>query len=451
MKKSILLVVLLVILSLVPVSVYAQSTTTSLPNVVVSLLNQNPSPAKAGDSVTLRFKFENYGGIAVDNLAVELIPDFPFIVSGSNIGKTISHLSAYQSGNDYVPLEFNVQINKDAIQGQKTLKLKYKYDNNDWITTEFNIDISSQQFAQIIYVDKSKLEPGKETEMNFTIINLGNAPLQNMIFSWNEAKGTILPVYSSDTKYVKYLGAGESVVLSYKVIADINANPGLYQLDLTLKSESTLDATQTTTTTKAGVFVGGETNFDVAFSESSAGQTSLSVSNIGSNPAQSVSVTIPSQSAYRISGTNSAIIGNLDKGDYTLVSFQIAAANSATNATFGNTLSGQTNAGPRAAANSNLTPEQMASFRSRLNNTDSNGLKVIIDYTDTTGQRRSFNKTVQIQFRSATSLTNGVGGYGAAQTTSTSFIGSTTFYYILAGVVLLVGFYIYRKTMKNKK
>ena len=421
------------------------------PIIKVTLLNQDPTPARAGDTVELRLRIENTGGGTVQNLELEIQQDYPFAVIDGPALQKIGTLYAYQTGKNYINTQYRLRIDKDAVKGKHELKVKYRYDGGEWITSTFNIDVTSKEFAQIIYVDKAKIEPGKETEMKFTITNIGNAPLQNMVFSWSEANGVVLPVYSDDTKYIKYLDVGDSAELKYTVVADVNAQPGLYQLDLNLKYESLTNTTSTVIKTKAGIFVGGETDFDVAFSESSAGQTSLSVSNIGSNPAQSVSVTIPSQSAYRISGTNSAIIGNLDKGDYTLVSFQIAAANSATNATFGNTLSGQTNAGPRAAANSNLTPEQMASFRSRLNNTDSNGLKVIIDYTDTTGQRRSFNKTVQIQFRSATSLTNGVGGYGAAQTTSTSFIGSTTFYYILAGVVLLVGFYIYRKTMKNKK
>ena len=71
------------------------------------------------------------------------------------------------------------------------------------------------------------------------------------------------------------------------------------------------------------MYVGGETDFDVAFSGSANGQTSFSVSNIGSVGASSVTVNIPKQLGWRVSGSDSAIIGNLDKGDYTIASFNL--------------------------------------------------------------------------------------------------------------------------------
>jgi DNA polymerase III epsilon subunit-like protein len=91
-------------------------------------------------------------------------------------------------------------------------------------------------------------------------------------------------------------GHDEVVKLLLDKGADVNAKPGLYQLNLNLKTESLIgNASSSVISTKAGMFIGGETDFDVAFSESSAGQTSLSVANTGNNPAQSVSVKIPQQ------------------------------------------------------------------------------------------------------------------------------------------------------------
>lgn len=425
MKKMILVLVCMFVLSAVFVC-GAQSGSAS---IKVTLLNQDPDPASAGNTVTLHFKVENMGGGSVDNLDLELIQDYPFTVINGNALKSLGSLGAYQSGNNYLNFEYTVRIDKDVVEGVKTLRVRYQYSNGVWTTESFSVNIASKQFAQIIYIDKAKLEPGKETDMNFTIVNVGNAALQNMLFSWEEPKGVILPVYSSDTKYIKYLDVGGSVDLSYKVMADVNADPGLYQLTLTLSSESLTGSTTSTVTTKAGVFVGGETNFDVAFSESSAGQTSLSVANTGNNPAQSVSVVIPQQQSFRVSGSNSAIIGNLDKGDYTIVSFQIVSSVSNFSGQ-GGQLSGQR---VRQNFNSSVVRQNMSN--------QENNLRVLIEYTDTTGERRSVEKMVNIQFRSSTSSTGqgttSTSGFGRA--TQKSFVGSTAFWVliIVAAVIFI--------------
>lgn len=73
MRKTITLMVFMVcmiILSLV--SVYGATSDSAI--IELSLLNQDPNPARAGDTVSLRFKLENTGGQAVTNMDVELNP-----------------------------------------------------------------------------------------------------------------------------------------------------------------------------------------------------------------------------------------------------------------------------------------------------------------------------------------------------------------------------------------
>jgi hypothetical protein len=188
--------------------------------------------------------------------------------------------------------------------------------------------------------------------------------------------------------------------------------------------------------TKAGIFVGGETDFDVTFSESSEGVTSLSVANVGNNPAYSVTVRIPEQSNYRVSGSTSTIVGNLDKGDYTIVSFQISQSSSAA---------------PSGMDFSQMTAKERAAMREAASQAmgSGNNLEVNIEYTDTTGIRHIIEKSVPIQFREAGSSTmthtTGFGRqYGASSPYTTYMM-----YGVLAVLVvaLLVGF---RKREKIK-
>ncbi len=418
--------------------------------VIVSFVNQIPDPGRAGELMEIRLRVENKGGQEVNDYQMELVPKYPFLaLAGEQYVQTIDKLSAYQQGDNAVILKYKVMIDKNAVNGANAIGIRQGKKGStslSSVTQSFNVDIRGVQFAQIIYVDKAILQPGKETKLNFTVTNIGNAPLQDLIFSWREPNGAILPVYSDDTKYVKHLDAGESAQLQYSVVADVNTAPGLYKLDLSLKFD-TGNGTATQINTVAGVLIGGETDFDVSFSESSAGQTTLSVANTGNTPATSVTVSIPPQDNFRVTGSASSIIGNLDKGDYTVVSFQIVSASS-----FGNFTRGTNQRNGNTASGQQAPPTQNSQATSQ--NGARNNLLVRIDYTDTTGARRSIEKSVPIQFRTAstTGTTSTTGGFARAGANK-SFWKSTTFYVLIALVVIVgigVWYFKYHKNRTKK-
>ena len=220
-------------------------------------------------------------------------------------------------------------VDKNAIDGKHELKFRYSENGGvSWIIKSYTIDVTSKEFAQIIHVDKSQINPGEETPIIFTINNIGKAPLTNMVFTWGEKDNVILPINTDNTRYIPYLGVGESIDLKYTVIADPGATRGLYNLDLTLTFDSKNESgtVNDEIKTKAGVLVGGSTDFDVAFAESNAGKTSFTIANIGENDASSVTITIPEQEDFTVRGGESVIIGNLNKGDFTLATFQVVPA-----------------------------------------------------------------------------------------------------------------------------
>jgi len=395
---------------------YAATASLSSANLNVSLVSQSPDPAKAGEMVELKFMVENTGGQPTNNLKFELLTQYPFVeIPGEEYTKTVTALQAYQVGADAVPVKYKVRIDKDAIKGTNEIKLKISEEGSDIsVIDDFSIYVTGSENAQTIYLDKSLLSPGEETPIKFTITNAGSSPLQNLVFSWSEANSYILPVYSDNTKYIKYIDVGKSADLDYTVVADVNADPGLYKLDLTLTYENDQGVSQQMTM-KTGIFIGGETDFDVTFSESSAGQTSLSVANTGNNPAFSVTVRVPSQQNYAVTGSTSSIIGNLDKGDYTIVSFQISQAGAL--------------AGIRMNRTAGQTPAP----------SQDNNLKVTIDYTDTTGKRHTLEKSVPIQFRTTDSTTQtAYGTFNSSRQQSSALMSYLPYIIVVAAIAGVV-------------
>ncbi len=409
--------------------------------VTASLVNQIPDPAVAGNTVELSIAIENYGGQAAEGYDVEIVPKYPIeTLPGETYIKNTGLLQGFQVDNEQKIIKFKVRTDKDATAGTYDFDiLIYKPGEKDYAVTKktLSYDLTARESAEIIHIDKVELIPGQQTPIEFTITNVGSAPLKELSFSWSNEDDAVLPVGSADKKYVKYLGVGEKVTLTYDVMADTNADTGLYKLDLLLSYEDPVTNTYTDITDHAGVYVGGGTDFDVAFSESTNGDTSFSVANVGSNPAYSVSVRIPKQDGWRVSGPDSAIIGNLDKGDYTVATFalQQAMARQQTQATTGNAQAQRTfQRNATQAGQAGMIP---------------NTVTVEVDYTDTMGNRLTVKKDVSVSGSTNMNVTGAFRNGTRMTTQQTGFFSQYKWYII--GMFALFVLYIAHKKYKERK
>jgi hypothetical protein len=265
---------------------------------------------------------------------------------------------------------------------------------------------------------------------------MGNSPLRDLTFYWENTDNVVLPVGSDNTKYIKYIEIGNNSNLEYQVIADTNAQPGLYKLNLHLSYQDSLSNQTKTINTIAGIYVGGGTDFDVAFSDNSNGQMSFSVANIGSNPANSVSVMIPDQNSWSVSGSNSVIIGNLNKGDYTVASFKLQSAIS--------NFTSQNRAGRNNSSNA-----QGRSFQ-RSTNSSPDTLLMQIAYTDTMGVRTIVEKQVNLGSQNSASAAGQAALQGRRGATQPASVFPTYILYILGIALVFVGVVVQRKYKSQK-
>jgi len=407
-------------------------------SVQIDLTNQNPDSARPGEPVELTLSVQNIGNKDLKDITVTITPKYPFgQVSGEALQKSISYLNARQEDNDAGVLKFKLITDANVPEGTYDIDItttaKESGSSNTITTTKtIGVEVRGKEYAQIVTINKASIDVGKEESLEFLVTNTGNSPLKNMVISWKDSKGVILPVYSDNTKYVKYLEPNQSVTVAYSVMADINANPGLYTLDVNLNFEDYESENKTIQTT-AGLFVGGATDFDVSFSESSQGEVSLSVANVGNNIAYAVKVSVPEQEGYKVSGSSSTIVGNLEKGDYTIASFSVASTQAA---------GGNAGVPPEApagnvkanAARDNVTSTSM----------NANPLKVQIEYTDAKGERMTVDKEVKLDMTSGNTTAQGTAG-GLRRS---SGISSYLLYIVV--IIFAGGIFVYRNKIQEK-
>jgi hypothetical protein len=434
--RKILILMLILILSL---STASADISAGVSGVEVDLMTQSPNPARPGETVELTFSVQNVGSKDLTDIVVEIEPEYPFSqVSGESLTKTISFLEARQDEEDATLVKFKLKVDADVAEDIYGIDVVVSdSDTDSSVSTTVDVDIQGKEYAQVVTISESNIDVATVESIEFVITNTGSSPLKNMAVSWDESTGNILPVYSSNTKYISYLDVGDSVSVEYSVMADVNAVPGLYQLDITLEFED-YDSNTNTVKTKAGMFVGGATDFDLSYSESDEGEVSLSLANVGNNEAYSVKVSIPEQDNFQATGSTSTIVGNLEKGDYTITSFSISQVGSMTSTDEDS--SGTAQARPDL---SEMTADEMEAKQEGMES--KNELLVTIEYTDSAGQRNSVEKTVQIEELTGGSMAAGTGP-GQRQSSSSNN------YYMYGAAILVIAVlgFNYRKKKMQK-
>jgi len=309
--------------------------------ISIDLLNQDPDPVKPGDVLEVRISLENTGYNDIENCYLKIEPEYPFReLSGEGLLENIGTLGKRSEDDRRKVVKFKVGVENDVNEGKYPLKV-YLYStdrkNKFSLNRELTIDIDSESNAEIEYISVEKLIPGEKTTLVFGIKNVGNSPLKNSMFSWECTNDLILPVGSSNVKHVNLIDVGETANVSFEVLTNVNTKPGLYKLDMVLTYDD-IEELQTITEagtvenqkrktieSKAGIYIGGTTDFDIAYMERSpTGAYTFSVSNIGNNGANSVKISVPLQENWTVTdGSNSVILGNLQKGDYTIADFNL--------------------------------------------------------------------------------------------------------------------------------
>lgn len=193
------------------------------------------------------------------------------------------------------------------------------------------------------------------------------------------------------------------VVLKYRVKVADDAPEGSSELEFKALPDSSMDVG---IIKKLPIDIGKtKTDFDVVMQDSTAQGTSIAIANIGDNPATAVTVRINPQDGLKVKGSDASIIGNLDKGDFSTVTFQIM-------------------------------PDQ-----------NYNGVLVQISYTDIAGIRNILEKKIIADIAAPSALTAGMGARAGSNTGSYL----TNLSYVAAGIVLaVIVMYIRKKSKKTK-
>ncbi len=154
------------------------------------------------------------------------------------------------------------------------------------------------------------------------------------------------------------------------------------------------------------------TNFDAVIQESTSSEVSIAIANTGKYTANAVVVRIPEQENFMATETNGQMVGNLDAGDYTIVSFSIS---------------------PK-----------------RTSAKTSNELKFDIYYTDSLGERRIVNMELALNMEGNSSSMPDMEIFSTRMQRQNSFSWSGWYTFAIASILIFTGIILFRKFKKRK-
>lgn len=322
MKKIIFLLVLL----LIPLAA-AQAFDAS--DIKVTLLSQSPDPVEPGDVVEVKFKVESTKFNTQDDVIITFLPQHPFeIYSGSsqiNLGK----LRVSSSGADAAVATFKIKVSSDAVEQETELELELdlgQHGKRRYTNEEFMIDIQTTDATlDILSVDISEqpLPPGETADISVSLKNLADSLIKDISLELDFSSDDLplAPYKSSSTRIIPLLDKNMQRSISFGILADPDATPGLHKIPITLTYKDER-GNEVTTTDVLAVLV-GETPKVRPFIKSSsvlqagnAGKVTLSLANAGTTDVRFLELFIePSADFQLVSTTNYYYIGDIDADD----------------------------------------------------------------------------------------------------------------------------------------
>ena len=308
-----------------------------------NMVNQVSDPVEPGGYVEVRFKVENIGAETVENLVFELLPQYPFSLDrGSKAVKMVGDI-VYQAGDEAYILYYKLRVDKDAIEGNNPIKVRYSIDSGlTWSSKEFHVRVQTQDAMvsiENVILEPGQIAPGKQAKLTLDIqnnedtlikdirVNLG--VLTKIVTSTvTTSELPITPIGSTNEKMIRNIGAHQSENATFDLIADPDAESTIYKLPITISYIDNV-GTNYSKMYYTSIVVGEEPDLTAVIEESEiitsgkTGEVSLRFTNKGASDVKFLYVELLKSENYEILSQPNVYIGNIDSDDYESAEFNL--------------------------------------------------------------------------------------------------------------------------------
>ena len=326
--KKIISVILVILMFLLSLGLVQAAGAYSGHNIEVTLVSQDPDPVEPGQVAKLRFKIENDGTETTSDVIVKLDLEKPFSMYGGTAEKNIGKLRAAATGADAEIVEFLIKIDEQAAEKETELELEVRVGDASYAFTndEFLIDIQTHDAVlEIVSItpEPKQIPPGGKSKITVLVKNLADSLLKDVKFKLDFSGSSIplAPYQSSSERRIAQLQSNYQKVMVFDVVADPEANAGLYKVPLNITYNDEKGNSYLIEDVMA-LTVGDKPSIKPYIKKSSvlqskmAGKVTLELANAGTTGVKFLEMEImPSTDFQLVSTTNYFYIGDVDSDD----------------------------------------------------------------------------------------------------------------------------------------
>ena len=401
--KRIVLVLLALFLLLSSAAYARQTVVTSTNEMKIDLLRYDPSPVQPGDTTDIWFEITNLKDTAINNFDVTFVEDYPFaVVSDKKL--TFSTLAA----KDKIQFKFTIAVNENAVESENNVFIQYYSRTAGTITSSpftVNVKKMGSTFSTGVQVSSSegevkRIAPGEVADVVVSVANTAGSAMKDVSVKLDLSSSAMpfAPVGMTAEQKLKSIDAGKEEFVSFKLIALPDAAEGVYKIPILIKyydeSGSLFNSSEV-----VGLVVGSTPKLKLAIESSELtkstknGKVVLKLINYGTSDVKFANLKLGAGEGYDIISASEEYIGNVDSDDYETAEFRLIAK------------------------------------------ADKMTLPVMLDYMDANNKQYSETQNVELMLYTPGEL--GI---------TTSYTGI----YVLAGLLLVVGYFVYRRYKKKK-
>ncbi|MCH9029299.1 MAG: hypothetical protein IH819_06710 [Bacteroidetes bacterium] len=179
------------------------------------MINQYPDPVNPGEYVEVRWKVVNNGTEDAKNVVFEIVPEYPFSLDpGVSATKDLINVWGLQKGKEGVILYYKLRVDKDAVEGDADLRLRYRITDASGSflvePEEFTIRIQTIDAAlgiTSVTTEPKTIVPGEESKIIIELTNLADSIMEDITLKLDLSSDDtpIAPTGGSTEKRVRYL------------------------------------------------------------------------------------------------------------------------------------------------------------------------------------------------------------------------------------------------------
>ena len=336
LKLNSILIVSLYVLVLLVFNVTAAQTTynpSNLYDIAVNIINQEPDPAEPGRYVDVRFKFDNNGTKETKNIEVEILLNYPFSLDpGIDAVKNIGTLQSMQKGDVGAIVKYKLRVDKNAVEGENEIKIRYRVDKGVWITLkEFFVDVQTHDAIlaiEDISVDKDTVEPGLNSIVKIKLSNKADSILKDVKVKIGLGSVPFIPLGSTTEKSVYQIDARGNYEFTFDLLANPEAKSGVYKVPLEISYSDDLGKGYVNNGTM-GIVIGAKPDLSITLDDSEiyesgkSGEIFIKIVNKGVTDIKFMNMKLMPSNKYRILSNDEVYIGNIDSDDYETADFKL--------------------------------------------------------------------------------------------------------------------------------